>query len=270
MTMWAYWVPLRYTPKMVTVVNFIMCILLQFKKKKTNSQERAEQEKVAATGFWKLAILLVVGRSEKAQLQAGSGESKAPVHFQHRILQKLGKCCFWMEGWDSLQGTGLELSEKQRISPPPPFHAAGCCWVTVTLYHRTLENHFLQNRNQETVLSMWSEQTRAKTRRYYHQGSQPIAQLKGSWPDQCWWDPSTLSELSICLVSFITHRQPLILRCEKNASSIKEIYKKNETGKKSLGRNKLHRRESFKKYIVNILSEIKKKLYCIYELRTKC
>lgn len=34
MTMWAYWVPLRYTPKMVTVVNFIMCILLQFKKKK--------------------------------------------------------------------------------------------------------------------------------------------------------------------------------------------------------------------------------------------
>lgn len=46
-------------------------------------------------------------------------------------------------------GDGLELSEKQQISPPPLFHAAGCCWVTATPHHRTLENHFLENINQE-------------------------------------------------------------------------------------------------------------------------
>lgn len=133
---------------MVTVVNFVMYTLLKLKKK-SNSQERAEQEKIAAREFWKLEILLVVGRSEKAQLQTSSGERRASAYFHHRILQRRRKCCFWMEEWDSLQGTGWSCLRSSG-SPHRPLPCCWVCWVTATPHHRTVENHFLENINQET------------------------------------------------------------------------------------------------------------------------
>lgn len=120
-----YLLPLRYIPKNAYSGKFCYVYFTTIKKKKkANSQERAEQK--IATEFWKLETLIVVGWSEKAQLQTSSGESRAPAPFHHRILQRLQKCCFGMKGWGSVQASGLELTEKQRSPHCPPFRAAGC------------------------------------------------------------------------------------------------------------------------------------------------
>lgn len=232
---------------MVTAVNFAMCILLQLRKKKgkLTGEGRTGEDSDRILEARNLISSWLVWESSITSQQWGK-QSTSPFPPQNAAEAPEMLLLDGGVGFSAGDRAGADWEAADLPTAPLP-----CCWVPATPPHRTPENHFLENINQSALHVIQAD--KREDQKILSPGHTTNSPARGLTARLGFMGPFHLLKALNLLCEpqfFITHRQPLIPRCEKNASNIKEIYKKNETGKKPLGRHKLQRKESFKNVLL--------------------